>query len=206
MSANRSAFSKSPLSRILLLVLLGVGAYTSAPVAPAFGQSPDEAEQEAVEAQKAAEARRAAKAAAPPSALPGADTQEQDAGHANRDLNPTEALYDAINRGSLNAAKEALSRGANLYARDILDQTPLDMAIDLNRKDIIFLLLSMRGSDSTGRLANFDDDNKVDLKSLQSHGLTAHADVMQKAEKMHHYDLSGGRAVSEIGFLGFGSQ
>ncbi|UYH51497.1 ankyrin repeat domain-containing protein [Candidatus Kirkpatrickella diaphorinae] len=207
MSANRPAFPLSPLPRLLLIAILGLSAWVTLPATSVFGQTADEAEaeQEAAEAQKAAEARRAAKAAAPPSALPGADTQEQDAGHANRDLNPTDALYDAVNRGSLNAAKEALGRGANIYARNILDQTPLDLAIDLNRKDIIFLLLSMRGSDSTGRLANFDDD-VTDANAAKGHRLSIKAEMRQKTKPVHQYDMSGGQAAPEIGFLGFGSK
>ncbi|XAO71617.1 MAG: ankyrin repeat domain-containing protein [Acetobacteraceae bacterium] len=201
MSANPPAFPLSPLPRLLLIAILGLSAWVTLPATSVFGQTADEAEAE----QEAAEARRAAKAAAPPSALPGADTQEQDAGHANRDLNPTDALYDAVNRGSLNAAKEALGRGANIYARNILDQTPLDLAIDLNRRDIIFLLLSMRGSDSTGRLANFDNDVS-DANTAKGHRLSVKAEMRQKAKPVHQYDISGGQAAPEVGFLGFGSK
>ncbi|GBQ85125.1 hypothetical protein C0V97_02625 [Asaia sp. W19] len=179
----------------------------------AHAQSADdaEAEQEAEEAQKKAEARRAAKAAAPPSALPGADSQEQDAGHANVDLNPTEALFDAINRGSLNAAKEALNRGADMNAKNVLFQTPLDMAIDLNRKDIMFLLLSMRTYDNDSRLAVETSHSQIETDAKGNGHLTIKgkgrkgASAMAVASKGHPA-ISGGQPQPDIGFLGFGGR
>ncbi len=98
-----------------------------------------------------------------------------------------------------------MGRGANIYAHNILDQTPLDLAIDLNRKDIIFLLLSMRGSDSTGRIANFDGDVS-DANAAKGHRLSIKAEMRQKAKPVHQYDISGGQAAPEVGFLGFGSK
>ena len=67
------------------------------------------------------------------------------------EMSPNDALFDAINRGDLAAAKDALSRGAQLDAHNVLGQTPTDAAIDLSRNDITFLLLSMRGAVSSGR-------------------------------------------------------
>ena len=88
----------------------------------------------------AEEAKAAAAAAAPPPALPGAVPSDSAAprGHVALDVNPNAALFDAINRGDLAGAKDALSRGADLQAVNILGQKPLDMAIDLNRNDITF--------------------------------------------------------------------
>jgi len=175
----------------------------------AHAQSADdaEAEQEAEEAQKKAEARRAAKAAAPPSALPGADSQESDAGHANVDLNPTEALFDSINRGSLNAAKEALNRGADMNAKNVLFQTPLDMAIDLNRKDIMFLLLSMRNYGDNGFAAE-TTHSQIDTDSKGNGHLTIKGKGRKGASAMAvstkpRFDVSGGQPQPAIGFLGF---
>jgi len=60
---------------------------------------------------------------------------------------PTEALFDGVNRGDIEAVRDALARGAELNARNILGITATEMAIDLGRNDIAFLLLSMRNFD-----------------------------------------------------------
>ena len=162
-----------------------------------------EAEQRAVEAQKKAEARRAAKAAAPPAALPGAEPQEDAPGHADLELDPNGALFDAINRGSLNATKEAMGRGANLHARNVLSQTPLEMAIDLNRKDIMFFLLSMRGYAS-----DEPSDQPRDLARAERRRITSETKlqntVTTKETKDPRWDQTGGHPKPGIGFLGFG--
>ncbi|WP_230975404.1 ankyrin repeat domain-containing protein [Acetobacter garciniae] len=117
--------------------------------APAWA-SDEEDQAAAEEAQQKAESAKAAKRAAPPAAIPGAAGMDEDSGdHASRDVEPTVALFDAINRGSVTAAREAINRGADLHGHNILGQTPLDMSIDLNRNPITFFLLSLRGSDST---------------------------------------------------------
>lgn len=86
----------------------------------------------------------------PPPALPGA---AQNAGRVApsfrppTDLEPTEALFDAINRGDIAAARDAISRGAELNGHNILGMTPMELSVDLGRNDISFLLLSMRGTE-----------------------------------------------------------
>lgn len=60
------------------------------------------------------------------------------------DMPPTEALFDAINRGDLAAARDAISRGADLNGRNVLGLNPLELSVDLGRNEISFLLLSMR--------------------------------------------------------------
>ena len=65
------------------------------------------------------------------------------------DMSPTEGLFDAINRGDLPAARDAVNRGANLNGRNVLGLSPLDLSVDLGRNDISFMLLSMRGEDTT---------------------------------------------------------
>ena len=87
-----------------------------------------------------------------PSALPGARGPQGQVAPAERpaaDLKPTEALFDAVNRGDLAAARDAIGRGAELEGRNILGLTPLDLAIDLGRNELTFLLLSMRGTASS---------------------------------------------------------
>jgi hypothetical protein len=60
---------------------------------------------------------------------------------------PTTALFNAINKNDYGAAQEAVSRGANLNAQNPLGETPLDMAVALNRSAIIFMLLGARNED-----------------------------------------------------------
>ncbi len=90
----------------------------------------------------------------PPPALPGAQSSAETVVPADKgtlDLPPTESLFDAIHRGDMVAARDALSRGADLDGHNVLGQTPLDLSIDLNRNDITFLLLSMRTPGDDGR-------------------------------------------------------
>ena len=69
-------------------------------------------------------------------------------------MEPTDALFDAINRGDIGTARDAISRGADLRGHNVLGMTPLELSIDLGRNDISFLLLSMRnGEDVQGRQA-----------------------------------------------------
>ena len=85
---------------------------------------------------------------APPPALPGSQANPPSAAPANKtaaDMPPNDALFDAINRGDVLSARDAISRGADPNARNVLGMTPLELAVDLDRNDISFLLLSMRG-------------------------------------------------------------
>lgn len=196
-------------ARLLLISALAATPLCLVPLHHAQAQDADdaEAEQEAEAAQKKAEARKAARRAAPPTALPGAQgSDDDDSGHARADVNPTTALFDAINRGSLNAAKEALNRGADMGGHNVLDQTPLDMAIDLNRKDIMFLLLSMRTYNPDGRLDTSVSDGGVEMKDGSGHlriGGKATTSKGTAIAKGPHFDTSGGQADPSIGFLGF---
>lgn len=84
-----------------------------------------------------------------PPGLPGAQSTGPIVGaqRAGRNLSPNAALFDAIDRGDIAAAREALSRGANLNARNALGETPIQLSVDLARNDITFLLLSARGNE-----------------------------------------------------------
>ncbi len=84
-----------------------------------------------------------------PPGLPGAApaTSAAPPTHVPTDMEPTEALFDAINRGDIGSARDAISRGADLRGHNVLGMTPLELSVDLGRNDISFLLLSMRGGD-----------------------------------------------------------
>jgi hypothetical protein len=95
----------------------------------------------------AAPPSQASRPAAPP-ALPGASSGSDTGTSASRaDLEPTDALFDAINRGDISAARDAISRGADLRGQNVLGMTPLELSVDLGRNDISFMLLSMRGGE-----------------------------------------------------------
>ena len=82
----------------------------------------------------------------PPPALPGAKATFQPAERTQLDLSPTDALFDAINRGDIAGARDAVNRGADLGGQNVLGMTPVELSVDLSRNDITFLLLSLRGS------------------------------------------------------------
>ncbi|MGH7082234.1 MAG: ankyrin repeat domain-containing protein, partial [Acetobacteraceae bacterium] len=89
---------------------------------------------------------RAAPPVPPPPGLPGAvhnGGTPAPPSPSESGLSPTAALFDAINRGDLGAAREAIGRGAQLDAKNVLGMTPLELAVDLDRNDIAFLLLSI---------------------------------------------------------------
>jgi hypothetical protein len=89
-----------------------------------------------------------------PDALPGAAPQSDRVAPAPAGVHitdPTEALFDAINRGDIASARDAIDRGADLDGRSVLGMTPLDLSVDLGRNDITFLLLSLQNGDSRPR-------------------------------------------------------
>lgn len=85
----------------------------------------------------------------PPVALPGAQARASTPAPSDRmalDMSPNDALFDAINRGDSAGVRDAVARGADLQAHNILGMTPVELSVDLGRNDITFLLLSLRGS------------------------------------------------------------
>ncbi|TDG16230.1 ankyrin repeat protein, partial [Paracraurococcus ruber] len=83
----------------------------------------------------------------PPPALPGLQNRTAPApipADPNQVLSPNAALFDAINRGDIAAARDAVARGADLEARNVLGLTAVDAAVDQGRTEIMFYLLSVR--------------------------------------------------------------
>ncbi len=96
-----------------------------------------------------AKPEKATRGPEPPPALPGSRAEPTAVAPAHgvpTDMPPTEALFDAINRGDLPGARDAISRGADLQGINVLGLTPLELSVDLGRNEISFLLLSLRGS------------------------------------------------------------
>ena len=171
-------------------------------VSPALAASEEEEQGAAEEASQKAESAKAAKRAAPPSAIPGSEGMDEDDGdRIGKAVEPTSALFEAINRGSVAAAKDAVNRGADLGGHNILGQTPLEMSIDLNRNPITFLLLSLRTSDD--RVGSDYANQGMDAgRPVVTGGINAaRADT---APAGHGYDSTGGVAQPSAGFLGFG--
>jgi len=155
----------------------------------------------------------------PPDAVPGARARQPVAPmtRAASDMQPTEALFDAINRGDIVSARDALSRGADLNGVNVLGMTPMELSVDLGRNDITFLLLSMRGEDS-GRgsraMTRPAAPEAPPARAVQAASVPAKqhvaparpAPVAAKpvaAPKLFAND--GGTPLPSAGFLGFGT-
>jgi hypothetical protein len=158
--------------------------------------------------------------APPPDAIPGAASREPvaPATHPAADMQPTDALFDAINRGDIAAARDALNRGADLNGVNILGMTPMELSVDLGRNDISFLLLSMRGEDSDRGSRALGRDAAPDLttaaggktarggKSAGSGKMAKAADIpvaSKPAATPKLFANDGGTPIPAAGFLGF---
>jgi hypothetical protein len=147
-----------------------------------------------------------------PRALPGsrvsgapraAPAQEQ-AGPS--DLSPNDALFDAVNRGDLAAARDAVSRGARLDVENILGLTPIDLAIDLGRNEIMFMLLSMRpaigGSAPPPREARAAP--RPAPRPAPQRVAPVRVPEPTPVRQRQHSAAADGMPVPSAGFLGFG--
>ena len=137
---------------ILMGGLLGLGLVAVA-AAPAWAQMagmPGGATRSVLtpEAKTNPDAGRATSAL--PGATPGRGVTPAD--KSTIDLAPNAALFDAINRGDIAEARDAVGRGADIQAKNVLGMTPLEASVDLSRNDITFFLLSLRGA-TAGALA-----------------------------------------------------
>jgi hypothetical protein len=147
----------------------------------------------------------------PPPALPGAAStgSPAPANHAPVDMQPTDALFDAINRGDIATARDAISRGADLQGQNILGMTPLELSIDLGRNDISFLLLSMRAADD-GRsrqapAARTTAKAATTKQAKQVPPTRVAASAPTPAQSARLYSSDGGAPNPNAGFLGFDS-
>ncbi len=165
-----------------------------------------------------------------PAAVPGARAEPSSAAPAERlpaDMPPTEALFDAINRGDTVAAREAIGRGADITGRNVLGLTPLEQSVDLGRNEISFLLLSLRGgagystASGPGRAATGTAGSPAQSRAerRQAAADAARARREQLAQSRtarreaapapsHNARLfagDGGAPVPQAGFLGFDS-
>ncbi len=145
-----------------------------------------------------------------PAALPGARSSSSPAPMSKppSEMGPTEALFDAVNRGDRPAVQEAVTRGADLNARNVLGLTALELAIDLSNNDVAFLLLSLRdaGAGSPTRAKSGKPAPAgappVAAKRPASTPVRKVATVRETAPRQTPSD--GGAPVPGAGFLGFG--
>ena len=154
------------------------------------------------------------KAALPP-ALPGSKPGQDEAAPSDRtatDMNPNDALFDAINRGDAGAAKDALNRGADIDSRNILGLSPLELSVDLGRNDISFLLLSMRGGGSSSGAAPVASAAPARPALTRAQARAAAQPQRQVTtsvkvvapQRPQLFAGNGGAPVPQAGFLGFG--
>ena len=152
--------------------------------------------------------------AAAPDVLPGAKARAPAAPAARptADMPPTEALFDAINRGDIASARDALNRGADLNGVNVLGMTPMELSVDLGRNDISFLLLSMRGEDAgRGSRAVAHDTQAApaskktarEAKSKPGIARGAAAVAVKPVATPKLFANDGGAPLPSAGFLGF---
>jgi len=154
-----------------------------------------------------------------PDAIPGAKARAPavPASRPVTDMAPNDALFDAINRGDIAAARDSLNRGADLDAVNVLGMTPMEMSVDLGRNDISFLLLSMRGEDSGRGSRSVGRDVPAEAPASKAATAAAHpagkqagpakpvaAAARSATPKLFAND--GGTPLPSAGFLGFDSR
>jgi hypothetical protein len=127
-------------------------------------------------------------------------------------MEPTDALFDAINRGDIGAARDAINRGADLHGHNVLGMTPIELSVDLGRNDISFMLLSMRAADedqpSQPAVRNVTKPRPVRQAkqappARPSPGLAASAAEPTAPAAARLFSGDGGAPIPDAGFLGF---
>lgn len=150
--------------------------------------------------------------AKPPPALPGAQTDADRVTPSEKsatDMPPTEALFDAINRGDIASARDAISRGADLNGHNLLGMSPMELSIDLGRNNISFLLLSYRGAEggaAPARTAQSPLSAKKPPPPLRAERRAAGPVREAAAPAVKNPRLfadDGGAPIPSAGFLGF---
>ncbi|MFN6953394.1 MAG: hypothetical protein ACK4PG_01225 [Acetobacteraceae bacterium] len=117
-------------------------------------------------------------------------------------LSPNAALFDAINRNDLAAARDAVARGASLQARNMLGLTPIDAAVDQGRSEIAFFLLQARATE--GRRAEPPPEPPARrAAAAPAPRIVAAPARPAEPQRPRLFANDGGAAQPEIGFLGF---
>jgi hypothetical protein len=122
------------------------------------------------------------------------------------EMAPTEALFDAVNRSDIGAARDATSRGADLNARNVLGLTALELAVDLRQNDIAFLLLSLRDAEPAPRPNGKPAPRTAAAKPTPVVHRPAAPARTVSAPQQQQGPSDGGSPVPNAGFLGFGGR
>ncbi|MBV8458807.1 MAG: ankyrin repeat domain-containing protein [Acetobacteraceae bacterium] len=153
----------------------------------------------------------------PPAGLPGAQSSTGPAPETVLPsmMDPTQALFDAINRGDIAAARDAISRGADVNGQNELGMTPIQLSLDLGHNDITFLLLSSGAGRPNGgssgapvqqaaaKPAPMKQANLIRHKpSAHRTHVVAYASPAEQ-ELPQLYAGNGGTPIPQAGFLGF---
>ena len=147
----------------------------------------------------------------PPPALPGSRAEPSAVAPALKapvDMPPTEALFDAINRGDLAVAKDAVSRGADFRGRNLLGLTPLELSVDLGRNEITFYLLSLRGDTQTEVKADAPEGppkaaSRPEPRPRKQAVARATETPPAAPRTARLFAADGGTPIPSAGFLGF---
>lgn len=122
------------------------------------------------------------------------------------EMGPTEALFDAVNRSDMAAARDATARGADLNARNVLGLTALELAVDIGQNDIAFLLLSLRDAEPAPRPNGKAAPRTAAAKPAPAIQRAAAPARTVSAPQQRQGPSDGGAAVPNAGFLGFGGR
>ena len=173
------------MKRILIAALLAAPCFA----APAMAQPSNPASLQDPAAAAAAKSKNSGRQQpaqpAAPSALPGARAEPNQVAPATKnamDMPPNDALFDAINRGDMATAKDAVNRGADLGARNVLGLTPIELAVDLGRNQLSFYLLSLRGA-SAGVSSSRPDAKPLSPAEQRAADKAAQRDAQREAQK-----------------------
>jgi hypothetical protein len=121
---------------------------------------------------------------------------------------PTAALFTAITKGDDGAAQTAVGRGADLNAQNQFGETPLDLAIAMNRTGITFLLLQTRNelAAQTGGPEPMGAPWTLNTPSQATRKSTVPVSATPKVTPRAPLSTDGGTPNPEAGFLGFGAK
>lgn len=123
---------------------------------------------------------------------------------------PTAALFSAINSGNYNSAQDAISRGANMNAENALGETPLDLAVALNRTNITFMLLAARnemgGNDSGGAVTPVAMTTPAPHSKARKPHITPVTETTPMHATVPVMEDNPGTPNPSAGFLGFGAK